>query len=260
MTARRILVCMHDFSRGGTERVAIGLAASWADAGRDVTLLCGNVEGGLRDTVDARVKVVALDPPVHRGPFSRLRLGREMGRQLAMLRPDVIFLPGNFHFLLAGALRRADPRTVIALKISNPPLPTAALFAKWIFRHFTRAVDGFAAMNEGLARQLRTLLPGRAIATLHDPVYARSVAPASRKAGRNILWVGRLEPQKDPGLALQVMQAMDGQLTMLGDGALRDSTQRQIAAMGLQDRVILAGYVPQIESGHGRCAADHLTL
>jgi hypothetical protein len=59
MSARRILICMHDFSRGGTERVAIGLAASWVATGRDVTILCGSTGGGLHDTVDARVKVVA---------------------------------------------------------------------------------------------------------------------------------------------------------------------------------------------------------
>src|SRR5690349_21941828 len=108
MRARTILICLHDFSRGGTERIAIGLAANWTDAGRDVTILCGSEQGGLRDMVDSRVKVVALDPPVPRGFLSRWRLGRAMARQLARLKPDVIFLPGNFHFLLAPALRRAD--------------------------------------------------------------------------------------------------------------------------------------------------------
>ena len=64
MTAERILICLHDFARGGTERIAIGLAADWAEAGRDVTILCGSAEGGLRDTVSGKVKVVALEPPV----------------------------------------------------------------------------------------------------------------------------------------------------------------------------------------------------
>ncbi len=93
------------------------------EAGRDVTILCGNVEGGLRGTVSSKVKVVSLEPPVRRGPLSRLRLARAMGKQLAVLKPDVIFLPGNFHALLANGLRAADPRAVIALKISNPPVP-----------------------------------------------------------------------------------------------------------------------------------------
>jgi glycosyltransferase involved in cell wall biosynthesis len=245
MTA--ILICLHDFSRGGTERIAIGLAASWAEAGRDVTILCGSGEGGLRDTVDASVKVEILDPPVRRGFLSRFRLARAMAGRLAALHPDVIFLPGNFHFLLAGALRRAAPRAIIVLKISNPPLPAGAPFARWVFRHFTRAVDGFAAMNGGLARELKVLLPGRAIAVLHDPVYIGQAAAVSRTGGRNILWIGRLELQKDPRLALQTIQDMDGHLTMLGEGALGEEIKRQISAKGLEGKVTLAGYAPHIE-------------
>src|ERR1700761_8388484 len=107
MTANRILICMHDFARGGTERIAIGLAADWAEAGCDVTILCGSSEGGLRDTVSGKVKVMTLDPPVRRGFLSRRRLARAMGKHLGHLRPDVIFLPGNFHALLAGGPRGA---------------------------------------------------------------------------------------------------------------------------------------------------------
>ncbi len=261
MTARRILIGLHDFSRGGTERIAIGLAASWTEAGRDVTILCGSIQGGLRDTLDSRVKVEMLDPPIRRGFLSRFRLGRAMGRRLAALRPDVIFLPGNFHLLLANALRRADPRPVIALKISNPPLPAFAPFAKPVFRHFTRAVDGFAAMNDGLARELKAMLPGRTIVALHDPVYIRQGAPGAAPRARNILWIGRLEPQKDPGLALRTIQALDGsaRLTMLGDGALGGDIKRQVAAMGLTDRVILAGHVPRIEPYLAACDALLIT-
>jgi len=261
MTARRILIAMHDFARGGTERIAIGLAAGWAEAGRDVTILCGNIDGGLRDMVSAQVKVVSLQPPVRRGFLSRLRLAREMGKQLALLKPDVIFLPGNFHALLAGGLGAADRGIKIALKISNPPVPKGVPFANRIFQGITDAVDGFAAMNSGLARQLHAMLPGRNIVTLHDPVYVKSGLPSPRGGGsRHILWIGRLEAQKDPKLALQVIAAMKGptHLTMLGDGSLRDQVSREISAMGLSQKVTMAGYVPEIESH--LAAADALLI
>src|SRR5689334_6680256 len=205
MTAQRILICLHDFSRGGTERIAVGMAAAWAQEGRDVTIIAGNNDGGLREGLDRRVKVVKLDPPVRRTLLSRFRLAREIGRHLPKLHPDVIFLPGNFHAVLANGLREADARPVIALKISNPPLPQGLPFAKTLLRRFTRAVDGFAAMNSGLARELAVLLPNRdrEIVTLRDPVYVRPIAEKPRReAGRSILWIGRLEPQKDPLLAL----------------------------------------------------------
>jgi glycosyltransferase involved in cell wall biosynthesis len=261
MTAQRILICLHDFSRGGTERIALGLAAGWVQAGRDVTILCGSGEGGLRHLLDPRVKVERVNPPVRRGFLSRFRLGRAMSRRIAALRPDIIFLPGNFHLLLANTLHEADPHPAIAAKISNPPLPDGVPFAKTFFRHFTRSVNGFAAMNSGLARELKSLLPGREVVTLHDPVYIRPQASRPRdSSGRNILWIGRLERQKDPQLALKTIQALGGSahLTMLGDGALRPRVERQVHAMGLQDRVTLVGHAAEIESH--LAAADALLI
>lgn len=251
MTARKILICLHDFSRGGTERIALGLAASWREAGRDVTILCGSLEGGLRPTLAATVRVEQLQPPVRRGFLSRARLGQAMGKRLTALRPDVIFLPGNFHALLANALRQADPRPAIALKVSNPPVPHAVPFARAVFRHVTSAVDGFAAMNSGLARELEAMLPGRNIVTLHDPAYVRSGAVGLRRhPGRNLLWVGRLEPQKDPLLALKTMVALGNaaQLTMLGEGSLRPGIEREVATLRLENRVTVLGHVAEIES------------
>ena len=245
MTARRILICLHDFHRGGTERIALGLARAWTEAGREVTILCGSTEGGLRDAVDPRVAVVALDPPVRRGFFSRLGLARAMARRLGGLQPDIIFLPGNFHAALANGLRAATTAP-IALKISNPPVPDVPL-AKGVFRRLTRGVTGFAAMNQGLRRQLQAMLPGRNIVALHDPVYVRPAPPGAR-SGKQILWIGRLERQKDPLLALDVIAAAKGlQLTMLGEGGLRPAVEQRIQALGLQDRVTCHGHVAAIE-------------
>lgn len=253
MTARTILICLHDFARGGTERIAIGLAANWVETGRDVTILCGSEQGGLRDMVDPRVKVVALNPPISRSLLSRFWLGRAMARQLGRLKPDVIFLPGNFHFLLAPALRRAAPRAVMVLKISNPPLPQGlpGLAGSILVRRLARAVDGFAALTAGFAREMAALAPGKPVRLLHDPVYlhpstAQRIAPGGIL---RILWAGRLEPQKDFGLALQTLAALKrpAHLTMLGDGALRDQADAMIARLGISDRITRAGHVPNID-------------
>jgi glycosyltransferase involved in cell wall biosynthesis len=265
MIAQRILICLHDFTRGGTERVAIHLARLWFEAGREVIILCGNEDGGLRDSVDTRVRVQTFDPPIHRGLLSRLRLGRAMGRELAKLKPDVIFLPGNYHALLAGGLRHADARPAIVLKISNPPLPSS--LPGWligpIFRYLTRGVNGFAVMNAGLARELARIRPGGHIATLRDPVNISQVAPVHRRdEPYRILWVGRLEPQKDVLLALRVIQALNARmpahLTLLGDGALAGRTGRAIREMGLERHVTRIDQV----SAMGPCfaAADALLI
>ncbi|HET7085708.1 MAG TPA: glycosyltransferase [Rhizomicrobium sp.] len=252
MTAQTILICLSDFGRGGTERIAIGLAADWAEMGRDVTILCGSEAGDLRPTVDERVKVIAVNPPIRRGFMSRFRLARAMARHLDRLKPQVIFLPGNYHLFLASALRRAAAQAVIVLKISNPPWPRglAAGAGRRLFRYFTRAMDGFAALTADFARQVADVAPQKPVTLLHDPVYLHPAPAAASDGACRILWAGRLEPQKDIDLALRTMAALKQQahLTILGDGALRDHADAMIARLGLSGRVTRAGAVPNIDS------------
>ena len=252
MTAQRIVICLSDFHRGGTERIAIRLAASWRELGRDVTILCGSEDGGLRGTVDGRIRVVAVQPPIRRGLLARFRLARAMARHLKGLEPDVIFLPGNYHLFLAAGLRRGAPASTIVLKISNPPLPggLASLAGRFLFRRFARGVDGFAALTTGFADEVKLLAPGKPTAVLYDPVYLTPVARSAAAPGTfRILWAGRLEPQKDIGLALRTMALLRGtaHLTVLGDGSLRKRADAMIARLGLKDRVTHIGHVPGIE-------------
>ena len=171
-----------------------------------------------------------------------------MARRLGELQPDLIFLPGNFHALLANGLRAATDarRSCSRFPIRRCP---GAPFARAIFRRLTRGVTGFAAMNGGLAAPAAAHAAGAAdaVVTLHDPVYVQPVPPGAR-TGNHILWIGRLERQKDPLLALEVMAAAKGmRLTMLGEGRMRRAVEQRIQALGLQDRVTLQGHAEAIE-------------
>jgi glycosyltransferase involved in cell wall biosynthesis len=176
-----------------------------------------------------------------------------MAGLLDRLKPDVIFLPGNFHIFLAPALRRAGPRAVIVLKISNPPLPQELPggIGRILFHYLARSIDGFTVLTAVFAREVAALAPGKPVRLLHDPVYLHSsstqrVAPSGIL---RVLWAGRFEPQKDFGLALQTMAALTqpAHLTMLGDGSLRGQADAMIAKQGLSDRVTRAGHVSNID-------------
>ncbi|MBB3954762.1 glycosyltransferase [Novosphingobium sediminicola] len=253
--ANHILICFHDFNRGGTERIALGMARRWLDQGRQVTILCGARTGGLEDTVDPRIEVVELDPPLPRSLTSRLRLGPAMAPYVERLRPDVIFLPGNFHFPLIPALAKARGRAALVVKISNPVLPegAAARPMRWLLRHFVRDLDGFAAMNTGLEAEIRAIAPWVNVSTLYDPVFLAENPAPHRPAGDRleILWAGRFEPQKDVPLALNTIAALNritpARLTMLGEGYLRPRMEKMASGMGLGDAVRFMGHVPAID-------------
>jgi len=255
--SRHILICFHDFSRGGTERIAIGMARFWVEAGHRVTILCGTTEGGLRATVDPRVEVIELSPPVRRSPISRLKLGRAMAPLLAGIDPDIIFLPGNFHFPLVMAFGPTKGRAKIVAKVSNPAVPGGLIGkpVRALIRRFAPAVDGIAAMNSGLARELAALAPTVSTATLYDPIYLQhdmtADGPHADDGRLHVLWAGRFERQKDAALALRTIAALNAitpaRLTMLGDGSLHGQMLRKIRKMGLSDVVAAPGYVPGID-------------
>ena len=254
--AQHILICLHDFPAGGTERIAIRMAKHWVDAGRRVSILCGTEAGVQRASVHPRVDVLQLNPPLSRSPLSRFKLGKAMAKRLAEIAPDIIFLPGNFHLFLANNLKTASNCAPIALKISNPPVSRGpfASIERSVFKHFAWGVDGLAAMNRGLESDLRTLLPQKQVTTCYDPVYTVDTAKReARRAGTpvNIVWAGRLEPQKNVPLALATIAALrrltTAHLTLVGDGRLRRKTEADIVSLGLSDTVTLVGHVNSVD-------------
>lgn len=255
--ALHIVICFHDFSRGGTERIALGLAKGWVDAGCKVTMLAGTEEGGLRDTVDPRIAVDVLHPQIKRSFFSRFRLGKAMAQRMPALNADIIFLPGNFHLQLALEFAKVPNLPPLVTKISNPAVPKG-VFAKplrWLIIHYNHCVDGVAAMNSGLTRDLLAMLPDLQVRTLYDPVYIDHKDVIARRAESgetlNILWAGRLEPQKDVLLALKTIATLNkfcaAKLIILGDGSQREVVQQQIMSMGLDSSVSTPGHVSKID-------------
>jgi glycosyltransferase involved in cell wall biosynthesis len=256
MPADHILIPIHDFSAGGTELIAFRLARAWVASGRRVTLLAGADAGPLRSRVPDGVGLSLLSPERPRSALSRLFLGRPMADAARKLAPDAIFIPGNFHFILARALKAALPTSAIVAKVSNPiwqdgPLP--APLARRAVSLATRGVDRLVAMSGALMPELTRYVPQERISIIADPfldddraiMVRESAIPQDRPL--RLLMVARLEEQKDPLLALRALAALrtlrPATLTILGDGPLRPAMEREIAALGLQGAVTLAGYV-----------------
>ncbi|ODT85558.1 MAG: hypothetical protein ABS86_06115 [Sphingobium sp. SCN 64-10] len=169
------------------------------------------------------------------------------------LAPDAVFIPGNFHFMLGKGLREAMPRAAIVAKASNPvwsddwvPLPIArALLAR-----ATAGIDRIVAMAPALEADVSRYISADRVVVIEDPflddqaaITTRAPAPAG--ASLRLLTVARLEPQKDPALALQTVKVVRDlghavHLTMLGSGPMHQELERRIAQLGLGACVTLA--------------------
>lgn len=257
-SAQHILIVFHDFSFGGTEVIALRLAGEWARAGRRVTILCGTPEGPLRAAVPRGVHVETLTPEIGRSLFSRLRLRRALRAAVARLRPDVLFLPGNFHVVLAGAVRSLPRRPAVIAKISNPLAPASGPLRALIgraFRWAARDVDWFVAMSSGLAEDVRRITGTANVGVIHDPnaTEAEGRAPRARRGDAGplrLLAAGRLVRQKDFALAIRIAadlsRTRDIDLTIVGEGPDRAGLEALARRLGVADRVHLPGHVASI--------------
>ncbi len=246
--AARIALVLHDFSGGGSERIAIRLAQRWAAAGRRVTIVAGTAAGVARPLADG-LPVVEFDPRLTRGLADRLRFGRAAAAMVERVGPDVVVSPGNWHVPAFTAAKLAGLRRPVVAKISNPVRhsdrgPSGQRLLNAWFARATRHYAALVAMSPALAAEAEAVL-GRAVATIAEPNLPDDWAPGVRVAGsRRFVAAGRMMPQKDFGLALATLAELPGwHLDLLGEGRERPALEARAAALGVADRVTFHGHV-----------------
>lgn len=272
VSAHRILIVLHDFSGGGTERVAIRLANQWARMGRAVRIFCGTEAGPLRPLVDDQVIVEQADPILSRGFFSRIRLGLALAAAADRFRPDAVFAPGNFHLLVMAVFGLRDRSGVATLcKISNPLMRSDRPGATgWLRRHvmrlLTARVDSLVAMSPALRAEASLLIDADRVSARWEPLIPAARAPARERPERDpslIVAAGRLEPQKNFELAIEAMSHLsrwsDARLVILGDGSERAHLARMIDRLGLHERITLLGHVRDVTPWLERAACYLMT-
>jgi glycosyltransferase involved in cell wall biosynthesis len=256
--AAHIVILMHDFSTGGTERIAIRMANRWVLAGRRVTIMCGSDKGPARALVSSAIAVVQSEPEIVRSHLSRVQLSKPFAHAIEGLAPDLIFAPGNFHLPVASLLgRRLGPaRPPIICKISNPlRRRRRGSLRQWIFerilRSFAKSIEGFIAMSDALHQEARDVLGTSWISMIPEPILDEDAAILARpNAPPMIVCIGRLVAQKNFLLAVrafaQIAPYSRASLMILGEGRQRASLQREIDRLGLTERILLAGHVADI--------------
>jgi glycosyltransferase involved in cell wall biosynthesis len=257
--AGHILIIMHDFPAGGTERIAIRLANRWAKAGRRVSILCGVAEGPARALVDPEVAVVSIWPPIPRSLASRIALGSAFAACIETLSPDIIFAPGNFHIPVMAVIARilGDRRPAMVCKLSNPLVingliaPLRQAWA-WLTRSSAASIDAVIAMSVALRDEAVGVLHRSDIRLIYEPnLDVIEAKPSlSRTEERTILCAGRLVPQKNMALAIQAFalldRALDARLVIVGDGNERVRLEVLVDRLGLNDRVTFRGHMTDI--------------
>lgn len=254
--AGAIAIVLHDLPLGGSERIAVRLANRWAALGRRVTLFCGTTEGPLAALIDAGIEVVQADPPIPRGKGSRKRLGRALAEWIAQRRPDVLFVPGNYHWPVLPEIDRLPPalRPAVIAQIGTPLYrhgrsALAQIPYNLRTRRQFRRVDRAISLSPSMTRDADRVLWPSITHCIRLPALDDDDRPFAPVEGRTILAAGRLVEEKGFDIALRAFARLgdpEARLVILGEGPCRTALEALAWELGVADRVTLPGYVPDI--------------
>lgn len=259
------MVVLHDLPLGGTERIAIRLANRWAAAGRRVTLLVGSLSGPLIGMIDPAVEVAECDPPIPRGRGSRRRLGEAAAAFVARRQPDILFVPGNYHWPVLPAISRLRPdaQPGVVAQVSTPLFRQGRGRLRQIVYNLRtqqrlRDVDAAISLSPVMTRDMDLVL-GRCITQcIRLPALDDDDAPLSYAAGKLILAAGRLVEEKGFDVALRAfahLQDPEARLVILGEGPCRAALEALAASLGVGHRVEFPGFVADIRPWLDRARA-----
>jgi glycosyltransferase involved in cell wall biosynthesis len=263
MRPSRIALLTQDFRGGGAEKVMVMLAGGLADLGHAVDLVTVRPEGPFLDLVHPDVRVVTL------GPRRVSRSIPALARYLREHRPHALLSSQthvNVAAVLARRLARGSTRLVLRQetrigenrRAHRPPLTRLAFR---LLPTAYRSADHLVAVSEGLARELQqvTGLPGTRVSAIYNPVVAErdlSDSPGppphpwlENRAEPVVLAVGRFVPEKDHDSLLRAFARLtaerEARLVLLGDGPLRNELGARARHLGIDGRVLFAGFSPR---------------
>jgi glycosyltransferase involved in cell wall biosynthesis len=244
---------------GGPERQMLGLAEHLRPAIRTVFLSfaeVGNARAFLGESSRRGFDALALD---HDTPHFRAAIA-ELVDRLGALSVDVLFCHGYKSSLLGRMAARRAGISVVAVSRGWTYESLKIRAFELLDRINLRWMDRVVCVSQGQAAKVRRAgVPARKVVVIPNAIDAARFEdpdPAARGEleqllprpfGRIVGAVGRLSPEKGFSVlvdaAARVAQGdPDAGFVLFGDGALRPALSGQIAARGLADRFVLAGF------------------
>ncbi len=260
---RKICFVLPSLNGGGAERAAVQILNGLDPDRWERSMFLFAREGPYLSEVDPAIAVTSA------GTASRWGRWRALRARVGSERPEIVMAFLSF-FSVLSAVRAANTGAKVAFNLQTPmsEFLTDADYQwrrRWhkaAFATVTRvgyaAADLIVATSHGVARDLTSAFaidPDR-ITVLPNPVDLMRVRAASAEpideallpagSGPLIVAAGRLADAKNYPLMIEAFaalrQRMPARLCILGQGELEPALRQLIAARGLGDAVVLAGF------------------
>lgn len=224
----RILLLQEDLATGGVTTVANLLCGALQQQGWPVIPLALNQTGWLALLEAARQNDVILAGNNFKPAYAAWALG------WLLRKPVVVWVHGPLHEVLDQAGASGTKRA----------------WLRWLYRRLPQFVFVSEASRASFQRFMgHKLKPGQRLAVVVNAVSLPVVTPDAPKeqvpaaARTQLAYVGRLSQEKQPGLLLDMLRLLPSQyqLTMIGDGPLRNMVTQRGADLLAVGRLKLAG-------------------
>jgi GalNAc-alpha-(1->4)-GalNAc-alpha-(1->3)-diNAcBac-PP-undecaprenol alpha-1,4-N-acetyl-D-galactosaminyltransferase len=254
----RLTLVISSLARGGAERVMSLLASSWAEQGKEVTLLTFDHRVAPAYPIHPSVKLrnlglLARSDSLFEGLVQNLRRIFILRRAVRESRPDIVIsFMDRINVLTILATRWLDIPVIVSER-SNPSLYDIGPIWKSLRRLVYRFGSSLVCPTSSTLARFQTSTKAKGYVIPNFVAIPPKSKKCSRQQGRGsesyiLVAMGRLVPEKGFDILLNAFSRIaerhpDWTLKILGDGPLRDELEAQTKTLKLELRVHFAGEV-----------------
>ena len=247
---KKILFYINSIGLGGAERVISNLAAQFSQNGCDCVLV-SSVALEREYTLNENVERVILNSAHIDGSLIKRNylLLKKLRKVIKEKKPDVIvsFMPeANFRVLISTV--GISTKSIVSVR-NDPNKEYPTILLKSLAKLLYSRADGIVFQTEDAKQWFPRRLHKKSSVIMNqvDESFYNVTFEGKRK---NIVSVGRLVPQKNHLLLIEafseIAHTIDDNLIIYGEGELRESLEKRINELNLQNRVFLPGVINNV--------------
>ncbi len=265
MYKKKLSIFLPGLYGGGAERILLNLAEGFTARGVLVDIVLAQKEGEFTRQIPHKVRLVSLRE-TQRSSLRTITALPALVRYLKHEKPDILLsaLHGNLIAVWAKLLANTNTRVVLTehntFSLENKAMyPRMQRLNALLVRWFYPLSSELIAVSKGVAEDLSDSvgIDRNRIKVIYNPIINDTLFVKARRVPDHpwfqnsqypiVISVGRLTEQKDYPMLLDAFHIVSKQaaarLIILGEGEDRNSLERKVKTLGLQDVVLLPGFV-----------------
>ncbi len=252
-------------SGAGGERVVVDLANFFSEKGFEVDMVLMQDRGMFVDELCKDVSIINLSSATFFKAIFLLAkyLRKQKPHSVISISPHTHLVSLfakviSFSFKTKLVFRVGISYTDMFKKYTSIKDRLVKIGVKYLYKH----ADSIISVSKGVAQDISKIayIKKERLHVIYNPKNIEGIKKESKDAPAHpwfknkevpvIVTAGRLRPQKDFSTLIRsfnlVQKEIDARLVICGDGSDRKSLEKQIIALGLSEKVYLAGFVSDV--------------